>query len=99
MKKMSAYSLGILFALMLGVPAHASDVRDNPAIGRDYSLSTGVGSSGPGMSGYIHSGIQDRPVGASYMNSGRSGRRKHLKEFSPVPIYNNNVELALPHIR
>jgi hypothetical protein len=86
-------------SMILVAPALAGQVWDTTTIGSDNSLSNGAGTTGPGMSGYNHTGLENKPIAMSSVTDGKTTERKLQKGFSRRPIYNNQAELALPRIR
>ena len=91
--------MAITAALVLAAPALAGQIYDSTTVGADNSLSNGAGSSGPGMSGYNHTGMEDKPTRLSSLSDGKTPERRLHSGFSRRPVYNNNADLALPHIR
>jgi hypothetical protein len=91
--------LGLSAALLLAAPALAGQIYDSTTVGSDNSLSNGAGTTGPGMSGYNHAGIQDKATRMSSISDGKTSERRISRSFSRRPVYNNYADLALPHIR
>jgi hypothetical protein len=91
--------LGLSAAVLLAAPAFAGQVFDSTTVGADNSLSNGAGTTGPGMSGYNHEGLQDKPTRMSSITDGHTSERRLSRGFSRRPVYNNYADLALPHIR
>ena len=80
-------------------PAFAGQGADTTSVERDYSLSNGAGTTGPGMSGYLHQGMQDRSLQMTSIRNGKGGHYRVSDGFSRRPVYNNTVDLSLQHIR
>ncbi|HEY9683881.1 MAG TPA: hypothetical protein V6C86_20025 [Oculatellaceae cyanobacterium] len=91
--------LALSTVLIASAPVLAGQVFDSTTVGADNSLSNGAGTTGPGMSGYEHSGMQDKPMRLSSISDGKTPERRIKRGFSRRAIYNNNADLALPHIR
>jgi len=80
-------------------PAFAGQGWDSTTVMRDYTLNNGAGSTGPGMSGYLHSGMQDRSLQSTSIQNGKSGTHRIGDGFSRRAVYNNDVSISLQHIR
>jgi hypothetical protein len=80
-------------------PAFAGQGEDTTSVRRDYTLNNGVGSTGPGMSGYLHQGMQDRSLQMTSIKNGKNGIYRVSDGFSRRPVYNNDVDISLQHIR
>jgi hypothetical protein len=91
--------LALSTVLIASAPVLAGQIYDTTTVGPDHSLSNGAGTTGPGMSGYEHSGMQDKPMHLSSLTDGKTPERRIQRGFSRRAVYNNNAELALPHIR
>ncbi len=91
--------MAITAALVLTAPVFAGQIYDSTTVGADNGLSNGAGSTGPGMSGYNHTGLQDKPTRLSSLSDGKTPERRLQRGFSRRPVYNNYADLALPHIR
>ena len=80
-------------------PAFAGQGWDSTTVMRDYTLNNGAGSTGPGMSGYLHSGMQDRSLQSTSIQNGKNGVYRIGDGFSRRAVYNNDVSMSLQHIR
>ncbi len=97
--KVQSTLLALSTALVIVGPAFAGQIYDSTTVGADNSLTNGAGSTGPGMSGYNHSGLEDKPMRLSSISDGKTPERRLQRGFSRRPVYNNYADLALPHIR
>jgi len=98
MKTMTKTMLVTIVACTIG-PAFAGQGEDTTTVLRDYTLNNGVGSTGPGMSGYLNQGMQDRPLQTTSVRNGKNGIYRVSDGFSRLPVYNNDVDISLQHIR
>ncbi len=83
----------------MGGPAFAGQGADTTSVERDYSMSNGVGTTGPGMSGYMHQGMQDHSIQMTSIRNGKDGIYRVSDSWSRGPVYNNTVDISLQHIR
>jgi len=101
---MNKVLFGLAAATLVALPAFAGQVFDSTTVGSDTSLSDGAGTTGPGMSGdYSFAGTigtADSKTRIESINDGKSGGQYRIKNgFSKRAIFNNNADLAQPHIR
>jgi len=89
----------VLAAVCTMAPAFAGQGEDTTTVGRDYTLNNGAGSTGPGMSGYLNQGMTDHPLQTTSIRDGKNGVTRVSDGFSRRPVYNNEVDLSLQHIR
>jgi len=97
--KLRQIMLAILAGLSVTGPALAGEGAESTNAGRDYALSDGAGTTGPGMSGYLHQGMADHPVQSTSIHHRKKGLYRVSDGFSRCAVYNNNADVALQHIR
>jgi hypothetical protein len=101
---MNKILLGLAAATIVALPAVAGQVFDSTTVGSDTTLSDGAGTTGPGMSGDYSMagkiGTTDSRAQMVSSSDGKTGANYRVKGgFSRRAIYNNQAELAQPHIR
>jgi hypothetical protein len=95
--KLSKSVLALATVAMTAAPALAGQVFDSTTVGEDNSLSDGAGTTGPGMSGVNSYGKADKSMRCD--KNGKSATSRIKDRFSRGAIYDNDAQLALPHIR